>query len=128
MTESHRLIFSVITVFFVLVILFISFEILLRLTGHLPWRYLTKDANEPTMNEYDPLLGWKSKPGRYVVNGYTESAFDLKMTYWGGGRRATGIEEASRRDKLVLIDGSYTQGWAVSDSDTYAWKLQEKYP
>lgn len=56
------------------------------------------------------------------------------MTFVEDGRRATKRRETTsngstgRVGELVVVGGSYTQGWAISDEETYPYKLQERYP
>lgn len=103
-------------------------EATLRLTGYMPWTYTNKDANEPTMHEADPVLGWKNKEGKYVIPAYAPSGQDIHMTFIGNGQRYTGLKGTDLRKDFVIVGGSYTLGWAIDDSETYPWKLQERYP
>jgi hypothetical protein len=104
-------------------------EVLLRVRGFRPWRYASKDANEPTMHEPDPVLGWRNKRGNYIVPPYHPSGQPIQFTFLENGRRSTGVNSSVNSEgELVLIGDSFTQGWAINDSETYAWKLQEKFP
>ncbi len=124
-------------------------EAVLRMAGRKPWFYYKKDTNEPTMHEPDSVLGWRNKPGEYLVPAYSKKGDDVHLTFLEDGRRATGTPAAGTpaagtpaagtpaagtpaagdgSRELVVVGGSFTQGWAISDHETYAWKLQEKYP
>ena len=101
----------------------------------LPWPGIVRgstplvDVGEPTMHEPDPVLGWRSKPGRYVVPPYQPGARPSSFTFLEGGtRRSAHFLVKGAAGDLVLVGDSYTQGWAISDDETYAWKLQEKRP
>ncbi|MFH2202746.1 MAG: hypothetical protein ABIJ96_06505 [Elusimicrobiota bacterium] len=84
--------------------------------------------NEPTMHEPDPELGWRSKAGRYVIPAYQDGLPDIRMTFWDDGLRATAPGRTDTKPAVVVLGGSFTQGWAVSDEDTYAWKLRADFP
>jgi len=111
-------------------------EMLLRAAGFEPWKRLTRDRDwgamyEPdwgAMYEPDPLLGWRSKPGRYTVKAFVPEEEDLKVTIRDGGRRRTGSEAKGTRPRLAFVGCSYTEGQWLSDEETFAWKLQAKYP
>lgn len=106
-------------------------ELVLRLKGHRPWVYVRTDRNEPTMNEYDPVLGWRARKGYYLVPPYDPSGAETHYSFLEGGLRKTSDEQtavADGRPKFIAVGCSFTQGWAVSDEETYLWKLQEKFP
>lgn len=103
-------------------------ELLLRLTGNGPWTYDVRRPNAPTIHDRDPVFGWRNREGSYVFSPYAESGEKFHMTFLPGGRRAAGSGESAAKDAILLVGGSYMQGWAISDHDTCAWKLQQKYP
>lgn len=117
-----------ITVLTSIILALILSECLLRVFGFEPWRYKKLDTNEPIMTEYDPVLGWRNKKGKYIVTPYNPSGKPIYMTFHGNGERLTDTDSADRKGEIVIVGGSYSQGQAVSDSETYAWKLQKKYP
>jgi len=92
------------------------------------WWYQTVDRNETTVREPDSILGWRNKEGIYAIPPYVRGGEAIHYTVLGHGRRATGRVNRADREKLVLVGGSFTQGWAISDWETYPWKLQEHYP
>lgn len=104
-------------------------ELLLRLAGFQPWTHYPDDINEPTFHEFDPVLGWKLKAGKYVIPAYKPSEKDIQMTLLPGGRRDAGAkEEGTDEGELVILGGSFTLGLAISDEETYPWKLQTRFP
>lgn len=103
-------------------------ELILRSTGHRPWTYDTLDRNEPTMNEPDPELGWHSKRGTYTVPPYVPAGQSTSVTVLDGGRRATGTTDPGGRREIVFVGDSFTYGLAISDHETYPWKLQQMFP
>lgn len=129
-SENKKTIFSITTFFISIILLFISSELLLRLTGYQPWRYDVR-VNEPIIFEPDPVLGWKNKPGNYIYPAYSHGEEDIKLTHLADGSRVTepGItKKFDEREKIVIVGGSFTQGFAISDHETYPWKLQHQYP
>jgi len=103
-------------------------ELVLRSTGHKPWTYDTLDRNEPIMNEPDPELGWRSKAGEYTVPPYVPSGQSTSVTVLDRGRRATGITSHVGQREIVFVGDSFTHGLAISDHETYTWKLQQMFP
>jgi hypothetical protein len=102
-------------------------EAALRFYGH-AWWFNRLDANEPTTNVRDPVLGWMSKPGAHVIPPYTPGARPIRITNLSDGTRSTGHEAGRGRVELFFTGASFTQGWAVSDHETFAWKVQERFP
>lgn len=119
-----HLAFIVLTVLLVLIISFLGAEIILRLAGRGSWKTVQL-PDEPTMHEFDSVLGWKNKPGEY---NYTIDRKKMKATFWYGGLRATQARREERPRCIVLVGGSFTQGYELLDDETFAWKLQERYP
>jgi hypothetical protein len=105
-------------------------ELTLRFAGFEPWQYSPSDLGEPTMHEFDPVLGWKNKPGHYSYPAYNGIGPNIQVTFLDDGSRATSgnhIHPTSKKS-VVLVGCSFTEGWAVSDYETYPWKLQERFP
>lgn len=89
-------------------------------------------AGEPTVQEPDARLGWRNKAGEYEIAPYTPEADAIHLRFLSRGRRATsalrGDPASPERDAALIVGGSFAQGWAISDPDTFAWKLQDRYP
>lgn len=111
-----------------LLLLLAGAEIALRLAGRGPWIRSTLDLQEPVMHEPDPVLGWRNKPGRYVIPPYAPGSASVVVTQLEDGRRAAAADEGEAARDLVLVGGSYTKGTAVSDDETYGWRLQLRFP
>ncbi len=127
-TRTKRVFFIGITSVVSLIVLVSLSEILLRILGYRPWQNYRKDANEPRVYEYDNLLGWRNKEGNYTIPPYSRKGTPIKITFLSDGSRVTEEQKNGDRDKFVILGGSFTQGWAISDDETYPWKLQERYP
>ncbi len=108
---------------------FLVAEVLLRVAGYEPWTFAVRE-NEPRVYEADPDLGWKNKTGAYRYPGYSPDVSEISLTITGNGSRKTDfIDEdlSDERPKLLLLGGSFIQGWAISDNETFAWKIQQRY-
>jgi hypothetical protein len=87
------------------------------------------DEGLPVLQEPDAVLGWRARKGSVVWPGQGEDAGkDIRMTFWADGLRATAPAPELDRPHVVVIGCSYTQGWAVSDDETYGWRLQSEFP
>ncbi|MDY6971685.1 MAG: hypothetical protein SV775_05080 [Thermodesulfobacteriota bacterium] len=105
-------------------------ESMLRIAGYSPWKKLKIfPANTPIMHQYDHKLGWKNKPGKYKVPPFSENGKEACVTLLQGGNRDCGYEgESGKADQVVIVGGSYTVGWGLSDDETFAWLLQRRIP
>jgi hypothetical protein len=105
-------------------------EVVLRVSGYKVWKYFTFDANEPIVYQFDPVLGWSNMEGRYTVPTGKPGGKEFTVSFLSNGARAT--EERKdmndRRRKILIVGGSFAQGWGISDEDTFAWKLQQEFP
>ena len=87
------------------------------------------DDGLPVLQEPDKDLGWRNKAGSVVWPGQGEDGGkDIRMTFWADGLRATASAPDLDRPHVVVIGCSYTQGWAVTDQETYPWQLQAEFP
>lgn len=104
-------------------------EAILRWNGQRPWVFLGINSNEPTMQEPDPELGWRVKPGSFTVPPYVPGGAEVHLTFLSDGTRRTGTTPAEPGAPTLLFIGcSFTQGWAISDQETFAWRVQEHFP
>ena len=97
-------------------------ETALRSSGHEPWKDLDGHLDMPRMHEPDPDLGWRSKEGRYVFG-----TTPIHMTFWPDHARATAAAPVRADAAIVVLGCSFVEGWALSDEETFAWKLQERF-
>jgi hypothetical protein len=105
-------------------------ELTLRFSGFEPWQYSPKDLGEPILHEFDPVLGWKNKPGHYSYPAYNRIGPNVEVTFLDDSSRVTSVNNTGGKSgkSVVLVGCSFTEGWAVSDNETYPWKLQERFP
>jgi len=108
-------------------LMLIGAEILLRITGFTePWSVLA--TNEPAMFEPDPLLGWRTKSGRFTLAPFSPQGHETHYTFLKDGSRSTSANKKAGSYDLVFVGGSFTEGFGVSDENTFSWKLQSKFP
>src|SRR5262249_52485027 len=102
-------------------------EILLRAFGFPPLQPF-KDDGRPFLYEPDRVLGWRTKPGSYVIENYTPGGPPVQVTILADGRRATGPEARPGRPIVAVMGCSFTFGAGLSDSETYSSRLQVRNP
>lgn len=125
-STDKRLAFIITTVALVLAISFGGAEIGARWYGHQPRRMIERP--EPIMHTPDPVLGWKTVPGTYVLGPYTDGGDTITMTIRPDGARANGSPPAPDRPSVLVVGCSFTIGWAVADNETWSARIQELRP
>ncbi len=74
-----------------------------------------------------PALGWVNRPGVHL----SWDAGNAPMTFWHDGRRATRAAPDAPPEavaQVVLVGGSFTQGYGVADEHTFGWLLDARFP
>jgi hypothetical protein len=71
----------------------------------------------------DPVLGWRNNPGVHPAD---EGPHE-PMTILADGSRDTGTP-AGAGPAVVIVGCSYAEGYGVRDDQTFAWKLQQRFP
>jgi hypothetical protein len=71
----------------------------------------------------DPVLGWRNNPGVHPAD---EGAHE-PMTILADGSRATGTP-AGAGTTVLIVGCSFAEGYGVRDDETFAWKLQQRFP
>ena len=103
-------------------------EAFLRLAvGIQPWRN-HPSAGEPVIHQPDPLLGWRNKPGEYSFSPTGTSGEVVRMSFEPDGTRTTRTSAQTAQRMITVLGCSLTQGWPLSNTEPYAWKLQERFP
>ena len=109
----------------------------LRVAGYKPWSSVnwmptrTERTDVPLLTEKHPERGWANKPGKFVYAGYSEEVESITVTILpdeGRLNTPTAGNFDPAKPAFVFIGGSNTFGHAVSDHETYPWKLQARYP
>ncbi len=82
--------------------------------------------NEVGVMKFDSTLGWIPKEGNYTFEKYHENGSQIIFDFMEDGRRITSSDGFESDREIIIVGGSYTQGWAISNNQTFAWKLQNK--
>ena len=88
-------------------------------------------ANRERITQFHPQRGWDLKQGIFQRPPYSPQQPDIVYTYLPGGMRQSHPQQdgiVNKRPKLVMIGGSWTHGNAISDDETFPWKLQQMLP
>jgi hypothetical protein len=127
MISSHKTLAKLLVSVVSLVLSLLVIEFVLR---HHKYQPLPDNvtANEVQMHQPDSALGWLPKPGVYKIKPYDPREQGTTVTFWPNGARATAPQPNSKVRRIILIGCSFTMGWAITDEDTFAWKLQSRYP
>jgi hypothetical protein len=102
-------------------------EGVLRLLARRPWQPSLARVGLPALQEPDPELGWRNGPGTHRVPSFSGVGPDVRFTFLADASRATSPAPRSGEPAL-LLGCSFTQGYAISDEDTFAWRLGERFP
>lgn len=130
---NRKLLYGILTVAISLTLALILSEFALRRAGYEAPQY-RNISDEAAMFRPDPVLGWSMHPGSHVIRPYLPGGKPIHMTYQANGDRITGPDNTplnqndQQRPQLLLIGGSFTQGLAISDDETFAWLLQQTNP
>ena len=115
-----------ITLVFISIIISITItEILLRVFEIKPWENII--INKPQIFKPDTALGWKAKKGNYIIPPLHQLGKKFNMSFDEDGQRKTGESNNKVEGEILVIGGSFAQGWGVSDESTFSSKLQKKY-
>ncbi len=127
--KIRRLIRAVLLRLLMLVFYLGFMEVTLRLGGYEPWQiYQPIFPNMPRDQEFDPELGWRNKPGQFVYPGF-EAGQVITLTHAADGTRVTSYHPVQPvKGSVWVVGNSFVQGMAISDEETFAWKLQEALP
>jgi hypothetical protein len=109
-------------------------EALVRSAGERPWPPApvatpSGAPKRPSMFEREPTLGWQLRPGAYDRGPFAPTGSAIHTTIMPDrSRRTAATPPLGTHGALLTVGCSFTFGWAVSDEDTYAWKLQTRFP
>ncbi|MEG4211392.1 SGNH/GDSL hydrolase family protein [Microcoleus sp. S13_B4] len=105
----------------------------MRVAGYKPWQIENVDvAVEPKGNFFTKHseLGYKHLPGKFKVT--LNGNYSFNATHLNNSLRITHplntYHQSSKKPEIWIFGCSFTYGWSLNDSETYAWLLQEKLP
>ena len=117
---------NILLVFFSLCFATFFIEVILRITGSTPKKYLDISKNEPVTNEKNETLGWSPIIGIHNFKPWAENGKNTVLTFNNDTSRFIS-DQKENLEKIVFVGGSITNGWAVSDNETFPYLLQKKY-
>ena len=104
----------------------IGLEFGLRLMGYVP--YQPPGLSKVKFYQVDDKKGWVPNPGTYhhAINVWGDS---MGIVVNKRRERITKpLSSKENSEEILLIGGSFTLGFGLDDDQTFAWKLQEKFP
>jgi hypothetical protein len=126
--RSKHVAFSAATAVLSIGLAFAGAEILLRASGRGPWRPIFIDPAQPVIYRPDPVLGWRHKEGEYRFPAFSPLGKAVRMRFEADASRATGAGPGAGSGTIAITGCSFTEGFAISDHETFAWKLQQRFP
>jgi hypothetical protein len=99
-----------------------------RVLGRHAWRYSEAEKKEPALVEPDPFFGWVNKPGHWVLPPHLAGGVSRKLTNLPDHSRTTGTASDASSPRDIFVGCSVTNGYGLSDADTFAWKIQQSHP
>lgn len=124
----QRILLPSLTLLVTLTAIGVGAEMLLRVAGRQPWTRLTENPDHPVIFQADPALGWRHKPGDYVFPPFWPEGPEVHMRLLEDRSRNTATPAGAGPDTIVLVGGSFTEGFAISDHETFSAKLQARFP
>ncbi len=76
----------------------------------------------------DSELGWRHSPSTRNYQAANGSGPVFTVTFREDGSRAVSNDEHLSGPEIILLGCSFTEGYGLSDSQTFAWKLQSLLP
>ncbi len=79
----------------------------------------------------DNVLGWINRQAAGEFRSFSGNRSTISITQTADGRRATSRpadRNAGKRDQIVIVGGSLTYGYGLSDEETWPWLLQQQTP
>lgn len=114
-----------------LLILSVGAEMILRVRGVKPWKFIPPDLKINPEGGFYTLhadRGYSHPPGNYDIQ--YMNRFKFRVTHDENGFRITGDKTGqnniSSGNEIWIFGCSYTHGWLLNDDETYPWLLQEK--
>ena len=112
-----------ITISISIIILLVIVEIFLRIFVIKPWENVS--VEDPLIFETDPILGWKAKEGTYNFSPTHITGKKFNMSFKKNGERENGNASINAKSEILIIGGSFTQGWGVNDEETFVYLFCE---
>ncbi len=131
MSRKKGLLFAATLQVCLLVAVAVCVEIGCRRQGYRPYSTVDVITIGPSGGLYQshPTRGWSYRPGQFTLT--LPGPYSFTVSHSADGLRPTHPpnHDVSQNKKQVWLFGcSFTHGWALNDSDTFPWQLQELLP
>ena len=123
-----KILLPALTLLVTLTVMGVGAEILLRVAGREAWTHIADNPDHPVIFQADSTLGWRHKPGDYVFPPFWPRGPEVHMRFLEDGSRNTGTPPDAGPDTLVAVGGSFTEGFAISDHQTFSARIQQRFP
>jgi hypothetical protein len=109
------------------VALLVAGEVALRLAGLGPLPPVQRHAGTPDMNLPDEVLGWRNRPGDHSYPADHPLAPGTRVSVLSDGSRdGSPPPEAAQAPQVLVLGGSFTQGFLLDDADAWPAQLQQR--
>jgi hypothetical protein len=121
----RRAFFSILTICTYTLIVLVLTESGLRFLGFKP-RKASNPRHTPAASMPDDKLGWINRPGTYL----STEAGEVPMTFLADHSRRswTASSKTEQRAEVLVVGCSFTQGFGVTDEETFSYLLNARYP
>ncbi|MEM7147630.1 MAG: hypothetical protein AAF591_21170 [Verrucomicrobiota bacterium] len=114
-----------------LIAAFVVAEIVARSIGNTPWQYRENDGHS-AIHEVHPVLGWRLKENStLLLPSFDPEKPDITYTFLKDGMRKSNTSQGNapdHRPKLIIVGGSYAQGYGLPDHESLGWQIQDRVP
>jgi hypothetical protein len=109
------------------VALLLAGEVALRLVGLGPSPPAQRHAGTPDLHRPDQVLGWRNRPGDHDYPADHPLAPGTRVSVLpDGSRDGSPPPEAGQAPELLVLGGSFTQGFLLDDADAWPARLQQR--
>ena len=115
---------KIIIITFSTILSLVAAEIVLRFSGYEAWKNITLNENEIYVP--DATLGWISKKGSYIIKQNNKLSKEFIINIGDNGERLIDNKN-NYNNEILIIGGSFAQGWGVNDNETFSYKLQKEF-
>lgn len=130
LSRRKRILFSIFTAVFVIVVILIAAEVFARMKGLTPLVSTPLIVSIEPPGSYftaHPTRGWTYVPGTLKLT--VAGPYSFNVTHASNGLRITHPPDAGVSDNkpaIWIFGCSLTHGWRLNDDETYPWLLQQK--
>lgn len=82
-------------------------------------------------SQKDDILGWTNRQIADEFPSFSSNRQNITVTHTADGRRITAADEPGKPDnrhQIIIVGGSLTYGYGLSDEETWPWLFQKNTP